>query len=154
MIDLRYFAPREESRHGGGDDPLIVGADGSGQHVERLCLAADHYPSMARVDAADDRLRRHFRRMDEHPLVEELGDGVRVLAVGHGTDYQALAAVHGRLFHLPRWRHTLGDSKGFKQVAFRYPLLDGRWCATVVLSSQHQAGRRRIYRCVHRRSRA
>ena len=30
-------------------------------------------------------------------------------------------------------------------------LLDGRWCATVVLSSQHQAGRRRT-RCVHKRS--
>jgi len=40
---------------------------------------------MARADAVDDGLGRHFRRWVEHPLVEELGDGVRVLTVGGGT---------------------------------------------------------------------
>ena len=79
---------------------------------------------------------------------------------GHGPG-AARTYIHERVFSVsssqPLWtslgrRQDLDRLRPFGQIhVLSSRLRDGRWCATVVLSSQHQAGRRRNC-CVHKRS--
>ena len=79
---------------------------------------------------------------------------------GHGPG-AARTYIHERVFSVsssqPLWtslgrRQDLDRLRPFGQIhVLSSRLRDGRWCATVVLSSQHHAGRRRNC-CVHKRS--